>query len=398
MASKAIPTAGRETLTIAHIADCHLRDRQYATPKRGKDFAEALHNAVYAAIAAGAKVIVAAGDIFDIGRPSINCLGQLKSVDDLLIEKGVPMLCNMGNHDWSTPSWICTLFDQGKRKKHAGIINVDDTVVEVGGFRFGGVSHRSAPTWRDGRKEIDEFVAGLDVLIYHGFVKGIVDLFTKEDTLTVEDFPTPPGLKAILLGDIHVPEYIRSNGVLMGYPGSTEMCSASEPTQKFVQILKLNDAEAIHTNSVKIDTRPFIQRSVRTQEDADTLMGDLAILLEDKKSKDPVCVVQFDRNTQSDIIRRIHSVLDANKAIIRCYPLPVDKVANDGGRTVSDDDEVLDLSFFVSERFKDDAATLRDTALRLAVTPPDDATGVIQEFINKRKAELAVREEDLAEA
>lgn len=373
------------SLLIAHMGDQHLRDAQYATPRRGEDFFEAFYQAVKDCIKADVDVFVSAGDTFNVSRPSMKNIGQILRINQLLVDAEKPMFCCQGNHDMSRPSWITTLFPDNTT---VGIIDIDDREVAYGGFKFGAISHRTPETWRKNQAEIERFAEELDVLVYHGFVRGIVDLYTPKDVLNIEEFPKNDRLKAILLGDLHKQGYVRRGNVLAGFCGSLEMCEVSEDMDKSVPLVRLTKDAATIEDKVVVPIRPFIYREVRTKEEADELIADLQSYVDGS----PVCVVEFDRN-MPELVGRVHAVLDAQRSVIRMYPLAVDKTSTER-KEHDEEGEVLDLDHFVMLRFTESGQTLRETAARLTANGSSDAAYIFQEFIAKRKEELAIRDAD----
>ena len=220
--------------------------------------------------------------------------------------------------------------------------------------------------------------------------------------LDVADMPVSANTKAVLLADIHVKGYInvpRPDGgkCLIGYPGSTEMCSASESLDKVVPLIRVSKTAATVEAEVPLTIRPFIARKVRTEAELDQLIIDVTAVA----SQHPVVPVEFDRSL-TQTVTRLHAALDPQRAVIRCYPLPNDKTVT--LRTTDKDGDQIDLGMehFVSSRFqvkegmtpKETAMTveLESVALALLTRGEKDGHNIINEFIESRKKAFNVRD------
>lgn len=387
------------SILVAHIADTHLRDTQYVSARRGLDFYKAAVQAVSKASAA-ADILVLAGDIFDRSRPSPAVIGQLMFLDALLQKQKKVLLAVTGNHDWSDPTWLSVLFpdrtsadgDTALGSDSCGIIPIDGKSVTFRGFRFSGVKPLSTPAFRSKLSEVSADTKDADVVLYHNLITGIVPMYAgKGDPLRADELPVSKSNKAWLLGDIHVQGYIerdRPGGgkTLIGYPGSSEMCSASEPIDKSVPLIRLTSDSAAVEDRVPLEIRPFISGEIRSDEDLDKIVADISKVAD----ADPVVVVQFDREL-TQTISRIHSLLDAQKSVIRCHALPVSHTV-----TARPDDtpgDEFDVMHFLLAKFEGDPE-LGDIAAAL-LTQGEQATGdIIGQFIEKRLASVAVREEE----
>jgi DNA repair exonuclease SbcCD nuclease subunit len=371
------PTTPSESdILISLIGDIHLRDSQYANTGRSLDFFNAFEQAIVSS--KEADVIVATGDIFDSSRPSPKVIGQLIRVDHMLQKMGVTMLCITGNHDRANPTWLETLFP---REEGFGIVPLDDRSITIKGYKFFGIPPYTANQFRSNAAAIVEQCRDADVVLYHGFVTGVVPMIIGQDSnpLTIDDLPSSPQTKAVLLGDIHRQGWVRHKSGLCDklviYPGSTEMCSASEDTNKSVPMIRLTKETAYVETTVPIKTRLFISAKVRTDEELTALL----VRLREVADQNPVVVVEFDRGL-NDAIYRIHTAIDADKALIRCKPLPhggIDYVRQtnkeNDGRTIKD---------FMSTRLSDDVE-LEAIAMALIDRGDEDANNILAEFIER---------------
>lgn len=371
------PTTPTESdLLISLIGDIHLRDSQYANTGRSIDFFNAFEQAIVSSKVA--DLIVATGDIFDSSRPSPKVIGQLIRADHMLQQMGMTMLCITGNHDRANPTWLETLFP---REEGIGIVPLDNRSITIKGYKFFGIPPYTANQFRSNADLIAEQCRDADVVLYHGFVTGVVPMMIGQDAnpLTIDDLPSSPRTKAVLLGDIHKQGWVRHKSGLCDklviYPGSTEVCSASEDTNKSVPMIRLTRETALVESTTPIKTRLFISAKVRTDEELTALL----VRLREVADQHPVVVVEFDRGL-NDAVYRIHTALDADKSLVRCKPLPhggVDYVrqttGENDGRTIKD---------FMSARLSDDIE-LEAVAMALIDRGDEDSNNILAEFIER---------------
>lgn len=365
----------KSELLIAHMGDVHLRDSQYANPSRSHDFIAAFEQAVQVS-GNNADVMVCCGDIFDTSRPSPRVIGQLIKIDHLLQSIGKTMLCITGNHDRSNPSWLDTLFP---RSEGPGIVPLDDRSIIIDGFKFVGIPPYTATQYRANAQKIADMCSDADVVLYHGFVTGVVPMMINGDAnpLSVDEMPSSPTVKAVLLADIHVQGSVQHHTEtcqkLVAYPGSLEMCSASENTEKSVPIVKLTKTSAEVIRAERIFTRLFISARVQDQEQLDALVARLRSVAD----QHPVVIVEFDRSL-TDVVTRVHAALDAEKALIRCKPLPHNN--KEYVRHAVHESEDRTIRDFMLARFEHDVE-LGGVAMALIDRGEQDAANILSEFI-----------------
>lgn len=380
-----------ESILIAHIGDVHLRDTQYATAQRGLDFFEAFKRAVKAAHKAGADCIVCTGDNFDMARPSAKVIGQLMQVDGLLKELKLLMFTITGNHDYSSPSWLLTLFPDNTRTDNSGICPIDGETAAFRGYTITGIPPYTARTFLEKTAEIENLTRHSDVVLYHGFVTGIVPAYTGDKTvLDVKDLPVSSNNKAILLGDIHVQGFVKKDrpgggDVLIGYPGSLEMCSKSESTEKSIPLIRVTKENAIIESHALLSIRTHISKVIKTNEELDALI-DLAKSVADQN---PVVLVEFDRSLPQTVAR-LHAVLDPQRCVIRCYPLPMEK-GSAKREERADSEPELTAEHFVKARFADSETELAETAMRLLYAGDNNTANVVADYVERRLTNMGVR-------
>lgn len=379
-------------MTIGVSGDTHFRDTQYARASRGQDYFDAKMRLITAAEDAGIKVLLDTGDFFNSSRPSAAVIQQATTLNITLRKKGISMLTVTGNHDWSSPTWLNVLFPL-TAPGDGGIIPMDDRRVVIDGYVYQGVRPYSPSGYRANEAAIKKMCEGADVVLMHATVNGIVECgVDPERMLDLSELPYAPGVKMIALGDLHYFGFINHRGCLVGYPGSPEMNSASEPTSKFLPLIRLSDSGATLHEAIPLRIRPFFSRTIRTKEDADALIEQLKPIA----SEHPVVVAKFSRDIP-EIITRTYALLDAQRAVIRFEPLP-SKEETSTDRAKASEIEAHGIEYFLHARFGGpDTKEELSLSLDLLARGEEDAANIINTFIERRKQELAVREETTSE-
>lgn len=365
----------KNSIKIGHLADSHLKDARLGNPKKGEDF----YLGLVSALEAGEKEVdlfVHVGDIFDVARPGPRVIGQLMQVDQLLKKMKKKMLCVTGNHDWNATPWFRVLFPS---PGEYGIHPLDDASCEFGGFRFTGVRPHNAASFMENYNAIQQLTENADVVLYHGFVAGIVPIHTGDKiVLNVDQLPRSAKNKAILLGDIHVQRYIKKGGCLIGYPGSTEVIKKDEDLEKSMPIVTLSREDASLSGGVAIKTRKYLTAKITT---ADAL-EDFVKLVKDNAHLHPVVNFQYD-NEVPGVLSRVFAVADPTKCLVRPEKLPRQKESMS-----RDSSDVGDQGLSVTDFFRQSLGEPEDIdILKLALdimNQPEDVTPLVQHFIEEQ--------------
>lgn len=231
---------------IAVVSDVHLGTRQYGVKERYNDFIDAFVK--FGRLAKERKVdaVVIGGDLFDAPRPDGCSVYVAKSVVGSLKEAGIDVYGIDGNHDLSGSAWLNVI----------GACPLDPiTPVKIGsgdGVKMLGISYKNG---RDLVAEVEQMSKCMktDILVMH-FALAEMNGGGSADTGVQElsPFLDKMGVKAVLMGHVHIPDCRRWNGVLYVNPGSTEMKSFNEPQDKFFYVL---DTDTWEAEPVRIPTR-----------------------------------------------------------------------------------------------------------------------------------------------
>ncbi len=386
----------KDHILLAHTADWHLRSRQFGVTSRGEDFYDAVIRYIehFAEATPRVDAIINVGDIFDESRPPAKVINQLMMIDAMLKSYGIPMISVTGNHDWSNPTWLSSLFPRPRLDK-GGVYPLDDKSVDLHGFTIVGVKQMSVSTYRGKEEAVLAQCKGADVVLFHALVNGVVaSSIPAENMIDIDDLPyRVAGLKFIALGDVHVTGYVEHGGVLVGYPGSLEMGSRSEPVIKRAPVIKVTKDKATVVSMEAMTIRPFVAKNVYSQEDLDALIAELTPITD----KHPVVTVVFDRDLP-ETITRVYGLLDAGRAVIRLSPAPRKEAAAEKQYPTRDEmTNEKTMEYFVRQKFT--GSELVDiAALDLLQTSPEvmrlfDTPRVADvRYLLDRLAQLNVRE------
>jgi len=294
---------------ILVIGDTHLRDSHMQSLPRGDDFTAAFRWCVQYAIDNKMAAVAHGGDLLNCNKPSSQNMEDLFSIHRLARENSMPVYVVTGNHDMAEPSWSAVVQDTFGDSEY-GIICADNkrflipgTTVTLQGLPFLGRE--------DLQKRLDEANPS-DILLWHGLVKEFVG-FPVEGAVEISDFLTDK-FRAVLLGDIHVNDYrVQPSGLLIGYPGSTELCTKSEALEKYACVLEVPPTGPIKVpTNVVIPTRPARCFRVNVEEDLSRILAELQA---EKFDRPPLIFIAYNP-TVPGVITRIKNAVTA-EAIVR---------------------------------------------------------------------------------
>lgn len=322
-----------DKLIIAHLADCHLRATQYGSKERGTYFYKGLVSAINKAYEFGAQIILCAGDLLDSNNPGPGVvMFQLRQVDALLKSLNMPMLTIQGNHDNVTPSWLYQFEDPENTGIRPGICPIGN---DPGGF-VSYYSEGNPPLRIEGyhfadndqfREIINSRPAHMqpcpEILMWHGELKEFCG-YPKEEAISIREFPNN-SWKLVAMGDQHIHKHIvrDTDGMVISYPGSTEMCSESEEAEKSMKFYEWSsDGNQWHLDkiySVPFKTQKVLRTAITTQEELLEILNTLST------EKDPVLAyVRYDKHIP-DIVGQLTDAAKTGSHILRLTPMMPDR-------------------------------------------------------------------------
>lgn len=289
-------------MNIAHTADFHYGARQYGMPDREHDFYEAGHRVFDNAIASRVNVIILAGDIFDIPKPSAATVKVLKDDVDRARAAGIMVLGIDGNHDVAGGDWL--------RVCGAHVLSTEPIALD--GIFFAGIPSCRPTVFRATLADMAAAGVKCDVLVIHQAIAEMADFGTE---LSVMDILPPlqaMGVRYCAMGDIHNYREMVVGGVRFCYPGSPELTARDERPDKSMELIDIS-ATTLKTFMMPLTTRPFLELQIRQQADIDT------VLAKAQQQPKPLLLLWYEP-ADKELAQRAEAVLDG-KALYRMCPL-----------------------------------------------------------------------------
>lgn len=251
---------------LGHTADWHLRESQYGYAYRGVDFFNGAIGAIRQLHANGVREIAHGGDMLDKRTPATKVIDQLLEVNAELNRLGMRMYAVTGNHERTEPSWIELLEKAAKSfGSELAIRCVDNRIITLqNGMTMLGLPSMSSADLRE--YLADPQKPGADILLWHGAVKEFAN-FPGLDAISANELLASGKFRCVLLGDIHIHKYFSyGDGGIIGYPDSTEFCSANESPNKAAGLI-YTDGRNFTVGRIEVPTRPVLFLRVGNEED-----------------------------------------------------------------------------------------------------------------------------------
>jgi DNA repair exonuclease SbcCD nuclease subunit len=324
MALPAVPGVG--TVRIVHTADTHLRLSCNGSTVRGRDFFTAAMSVVDIAKARNADAIINAGDILNSPDNLPRVVEQLAQLDDALKRNCMPMYTVQGNHDYAEPSWIDVLQARSTDSRHGLQLMPPGEVITVTGLRIAGLPFMSNEQLREQLKSPALQQRKPQVLVWHGAVLEFVK-FPAPDVMTVADFGQD--FSAVLLGDIHVCQYLQNGRTLIGYPGATELCKSDEPLEHSCTIIDFDlKGEVKGIELVPVDHRKVLPLRIDLEQQMPEALAKVRAFA--GLHKRTMLLIKYCDRIE-DVRSRFESAASGNDCIIRAdsYSLDSAPIAQD---------------------------------------------------------------------
>lgn len=320
------------------------------------------------------------GDILDKSVQRTANVDHLQKVDRVLAELGIKMYTITGNHDMDSPTWLEVLFPEDKRSIHGGIIPVDNKVEDYEGVLIGGLPGHDASELLKTLE--DDSIKKPDIVLWHGAVNGLGNMnFGEVDYKELVE-ACPENVMAVLLGDLHFHQYEMVNGVLIGYPGSTDLCSVAESDDKMLGHFSLDQSDRTIEilEPIKFKSTPLI--TVK-------LEGELGDKKKEKILKQAMADVS---NTDFSLVRLIYDQENMRSANVLAATLPAEncivrrKLISDIAQKVeqrnTDDTVMMTTPTNMVDAYIKPGDMEYDTAKSLSTKGTDPAV-VLEHFINQ---------------
>jgi len=298
---------------FAWMSDTHVGYRQYGLERRECDFRLSFIAAVQTAINVGCKFVIHSGDIIHNNRPTAQTILCLKEAHDRLRQAKIPLWVVSGNHDFSEPHWIQTINPDNDKD---GIFLIDGKIVKYGGFTVYGCP------WlpREGFLASIPQIPDADVIVWHGAISEFVG-FPRASALRLEELPLSK-CQLWAAGDIHVNRMltvenkVRGGVTHVGYPGSTEMNSSSEPDEKVVKIVSVEDNKILRLDDLPVTTRRVVRFTISCEDDVSHRIDELKAMANGDRFS-PLVYIKFPSNLGFDLPGRFNTALNPNEFVLR---------------------------------------------------------------------------------
>lgn len=356
---------------IAVVSDVHLGTRQYGLNERYEDFIRAFEAFGKSASAEGVDAVVIGGDLFDSPKPDARSVLKAMEVVGRLKSSGIKVFGIDGNHDLAGGDWLRVI----------GVDVLEDfDVSEIGDVRVAGLSYMSGRDLVASIQQMADMGTKSDVLVAH-FALAEMNGGGSADTGVRELSPMLDkiGVKAVLMGHVHIPDVRKWNGVMYVNPGSTELKSSNEPKEKFYFVV---DTDAWEAHEVPIATRPVETVEVATEDDLIKFSSDMAE--EARKVSDgsiqrrPFYNVIAD-DAVDDAFKRISKAIHDSSAIARIVMRS--SRSRDLAPVVDRKESVATLESAIEARFPKESEEARLTSSMLHSPDPSSIHMIVEKFM-----------------
>lgn len=317
----------KHTVKIAHLADCHLRNFHYGSKTRGNKFLVGLEQAIKAAKENGADLVICSGDLLDSNSPGPAVVNwQLTELNALLEEVGLSMIVSAGNHDGCTPSWLTPYETEDTSDLTLpGLHLLRDTEAILEYDTWPLRLHIASCDYCEKQEFLDwaSLASGkFDIVMWHGEIQEFCG-FPKPDAITVAEIPANL-CQVLAMGHIHVHKSTQreTDGMVIAYPGSTEMCSEDEDEHKkfYMYTFESGDsgeARVTTLDSVSFATQPVIRRTIKTEEELEEAIEHI------KNNQDVLAYIRYDKALH-EAVSRLHSATGED-TVLRLTPMMPDR-------------------------------------------------------------------------
>lgn len=300
-------------MKFIHTADSQLMEAQYGQSNRGRDFLDAAKQAVDLAVENGVGHILHGGDLMDTNSLRGGLLQQLLELDQHAYDQGVTIWVATGNHDLTDPPFADSL-ERHSMTSTAGIRCIDNQRLDLGGVSVLGLPFLSPDAFR--ARLLEEEPA--DILVAHQSIREFMG-FPSEAAACLADFPVGK-FQMVLLGDLHIRDYRQSNGMIIGYPGSSELASKSEAFDKSVTLFDFKPGSACPSLAaleyLPLKTRHAVGYRIMNETDLAEVVNKLRAL----HGRRALVFVSY--NPQLTMIReRLRAAIDERHIIMLDEPL-----------------------------------------------------------------------------
>lgn len=350
-------------MKILATADTHIGFRQYGLLSREHDIEEAFLNLLKLGSELKVNAITVSGDIIHTVRPTAQSIHFLKQCQDYLIGEKILCLVSIGNHDKSAPHWLDTITGGGEYGFK--ILDDDSHALDASTVVYGKTFCSR-----------EEFETGnvvpktTDVLLMHQSFNEITN-FSSEKSFSFEDFENVPG-KLVIIGDTHIHRKFDFNDLQICSPGSTELMSEAEESDKYAYLCT-KEGDEWSVESVGLKTRDVQRVEIQREEDLQAAIKSI----KDNVNNGPIVFLKFNTDIE-DVLTRVRTQVDADKIVLR--PKPVRGEFED--EKIAEAEKDLTFSDILKDFIPDNPQQFE--AVSQLLQPDAEVHGVLDSFIEQR--------------
>lgn len=366
-------------MKFAWLSDSHLGYTQYGLERRRIDFEQAFETAVEHILKAGIRSIVHTGDMLHSNRPGPDAMACLRRSHRRLVEARARMLVISGNHDRTEPPWP-TLLEPNEWAY--GITVADNQVVTLEGVTFFCLPFMPV-------EQVRRLVwPQADIMLCHLQVQEFIG-FESLSAVALNELPV--SYRAILIGDVHINRMMAhpSNpDCPVGYTGSTELNSESEPSEKVWTEVEVLPAQPVRFQQHNIPTRLVLRRVVEDVESLDKHVAEIMAHWQNHvtstgDSREPLVFIEYPSGT-AGLMERLKSAFNPDKWVLRFKPV-LKLMAPTGVPLIPSQTELT-----VQDILRADLA-MRQDLVPLAeqlINPAQDPNAALDEYIEGRLRQI----------
>lgn len=261
-----------ESISIMHISDTHLGNRQYGIAEREQDVYTVFDEAIDVALKEHVDLVIHTGDVFDSVRPPAQAFRQAILSLRKLKEKNIPVVAILGDHDiprrrMLPPPVLLEELKEALDFKVVGLKGPEKVRIRTkhGEVLVAGVTAQRGPARRQRLLDIFKKLALVPsdkptILMLH---QTLHEVGTPDFDIELGELPR--GYSYYAMGHIHLFKTFMLGDSAVVYPGSIEVFRRDEARQpkRYVVLAEIKAKETVNMEGVVLkNVRPQLLREI----------------------------------------------------------------------------------------------------------------------------------------
>lgn len=261
-----------ESISIMHISDTHLGNRQYGIAEREQDVYTVFDEAIDVALKEHVDLVIHTGDFFDSVRPPAQAFRQAILSLRKLKEKNIPVVAILGDHDIPRRRMLPppVLLEELKEALDFKVVGLKDPEkvrirTKHGEVLVAGVTAQRGPARRQRLLDIFKKLALVPsdkptILMLH---QTLHEVGTPDFDIELGELPR--GYSYYAMGHIHLFKTFMLGDSAVVYPGSIEVFRRDEARQpkRYVVLAEIKAKETVNMEGVVLkNVRPQLLREI----------------------------------------------------------------------------------------------------------------------------------------